>query len=134
MGKDQVVLGHRHNFHHPTFVTHGSFEICLLDATEVNAEGNPLEAKISERFIVRADDPINWMLILKGRFHTLRALEDHSRYQCIYAHQMPQALSIDEPGQAHEAPITKRDEAGVLWVRVNEKIVQDSAQWAAAYQ
>lgn len=131
--KDQVVLGHRHNFHHMTMITHGSFEICLLEATEVNAEGAPLNAQVLEQFVVRADDEINWVLILKGKFHTLRALEDHSRYQCVYAHQMPQALSVGEPGQTKEPPITKRDENGVLWVRVNEKIVQDSAEWAAAY-
>ena len=134
MKKDEVVLGHRHNFDHPTFVTHGSLEISLLTATEVNADGNPLNATVDKVVVINAGDEINWHLVLKGRFHALRALEDGTRYQCIYAHQMPQAISIEHPGQRIDPPITKRDEDGVLWVRVNEKIVQDSAEWAEAYR
>jgi hypothetical protein len=134
MKKDEVVLGHQHNFHHATFVTHGQLEITLLDVTEVNAEGNPLHATEAEKFIVSANDEKNFALILKGRWHSLRAVVDGTRYQCIYPHRTPQSLTVGRPGQAHEEPFTKIDQNGDMWVRVDKNIVEDAAGWAAAYE
>lgn len=134
MQKDQVVLGHKHNFDHTTFCTRGALELCLLDVETVNAHGLPLDAKVAEVFVLKASDDINFQIVMKGRYHTIRALEDGTRYQCVYAHRAPQAISIEDPGQRHQEPYTKRDADGVLWVRVDESIVQDAAGWTEAYR
>ena len=134
MRKDELVLGHRHNFDHTTVVLAGALEVSLLTAKTVNAAGNPLDADVEWSQVIRAGDQIPWVLILKGRFHMLRALEDGTRYGCFYAHQMPQALTVENPGERHQPPYTKRDNAGVLWVRVDEKIVQGTAGFQESYR
>jgi hypothetical protein len=128
------VLGHRHNFDHMTHVQSGVLEISVLRESAARIDGTPLEADVLETRVIRADDEVNWMLIMKGRFHILRALEDGTRYQCIYAHRAPQALTVGEPGQRDQQPYAKRDEDGALWLRVDESIVQDTAGWADAYR
>ena len=130
----EVIVGHQHNFDHATFVQKGSFEISLLTVNSVDAAGNPLEATVEYTKTVSADDVAPFHLILKGRWHTLKALEDGSRYACIYAHQLPQAISVHMPGQKIKPPITKRDDDGTLWVRLNENIVQAPCGWIEAYR
>lgn len=134
MRAGEVVLGHRHNFDHTTFVKRGRLEVNMLDVRTVNAYDQPVEAVVVESIILDPADAIDWRLIPKGRYHMLRALEDGTFYRCIYSHQFPQALTLDRPGGQKQLPYTMRDEGGVLWVRVNEKIVQDTAAWALAYQ
>lgn len=128
MKAGEVVVGHRHNFDHTTFCRAGALRIELVQ------EGGPemtddeaLAAGVARRFILRASDPINWMLIRAGRYHRITALEDGSIYQCIYAHRAPGALAENES-------ITRVDPDGSEWVRVNPDIVQDSARWAQAYR
>ena len=134
MKAGEAVLGHTHNFDHTTVCLSGALEIVLLDVLRMGACGRPEETKEVERRTIRAGDQIPWMLILKGRFHAITALEDGTRYGCFYSHQYPQALNAEEPGNVPQLPTTRRDEDGTLWVRVNENIVQDSQGWAAAYQ
>lgn len=134
MARDETVLGHRHNFDHTTFCDRGSLEVSLLHVTKPDAAGRPIDAEIEKQWVLRATDDINWCLILKGRFHMLRALEDGTRYRCIYAHQAPQAITYHAPGGRVDPALTMRDESGQLWVRVNEKIVQVTSEWADAYR
>lgn len=134
MKAGEAVLGHAHNFDHTTVCLSGALEIVLLDVHEFDAFGRPTKSSEVERHIIRAGDKIPWMLILKGRWHAITALEDGSRYGCFYSHQYPQAINMMEPGNVPTPPTTKRDEDGTLWVRVNEDIAQDSQGWAAAYQ
>ncbi len=133
MRADEVVLGHRHTFDHVTFVTRGAIEVSLLEATKLNADGNPLDAAIVWTRVIRADDAENWVLVQKGRFHTLRAVEDGSRYQCTYASRLPQSITVHVQGQQSQMPLVKRDESGVLWYRADDKIVETS-DWAEAYR
>lgn len=133
MKKDEVVLGHRHEFDHTTFVTRGRLEVSLITPTKVNAFDEPLDATIDKVFVLDADDEVNWQLILKGRFHILKALEDGTSYQCIYSHRTPQAVTLDRQGQLPQGPMTRRDADG-LWLRVDEKIVQVTSEWADAYR
>lgn len=134
MDKDDVILSHQHHFDHPTFCLEGALEISLLNAKKVSSNGLLLEAEVEEIFIVRAKDRINFFLVQKGRWHSIRALEDNTRYMCVYAHRYPQALSVDQPGQRVDKPLTKRDDDGTLWVRVDETIVEDSVGWMDAYR
>lgn len=133
MKKDEVVLGHRHHFGHTTFAFFGPIELCLLNVSKVNAFDEPLEATVDETFILDPKNEVFWQTILAGRFHTLRALEEGARYVCVYAHRLPQAVTLERQGQLPEMPMTKRDADG-LWIRVDEKIVQVTSEWADAYR
>lgn len=133
MSIDKPVLGHQHTFDHVTFVTRGIIEVSLLKVSKVNADGNPLDAAVEWSKVISADDEVNWVNILKGRFHTLRALVDGSRYQCTYAARLPQSISAHAQGKQYSAPLVKRDENGVLWYREDPKIVETS-DWTEAYR
>lgn len=134
METGKAVLGHAHNFDHTTVCLSGALEIVLMDVLEFDAFGRPVETREVERHIIRAGTMQPWMLILKGRWHAITALEDNTIYGCFYSHQYPQALNMMEPGNVPMLPTSRRDEDGTLWYRVNEDIVQDSQGWAAAYQ
>lgn len=134
MKAGEVVLGHTHNFDHTTYVQKGSMEISLLNVTEVDANGNPLESTVDMSRVIHCTDQQNWCLILKGRYHLLRALEDGTVYHCIYAHREPQAMVISGPAVERSNPMYQRDESGVLWMRIDEKIVQETNAWADAYR
>ena len=118
MAAGERVLGHAHNFDHMTYVQRGVIEVKCADWVRV----------------IRADDDENFVLIRKGVEHELTALVDGSRYQCIYAHRMPQALMIERPGGRIDPPLSKRDDLGTLWVRVDETVVQEAPGWPAAYK
>ncbi len=123
-----VVIGHRHNFDHTTFCRAGSLRIELIDESLPDMTWEQaLKAGTVKRFVLRASDKINWMLIRAGRYHRITALEDGSVYQCVYAHRAPGALAENES-------ITRVDPDGTEWVRVNPDIVQDTARWAHAYR
>lgn len=130
MAAGELILGHRHNFSHPTFCTHGALEVCLLNVSKVDAQGNPLDAVVDFTCVLRAGDEVNWVLILAGRWHTLRALESGTRYQCIYGARLPTAISPDQPGST-DYPLVKVDEKGVVWYRADERIV-DTSSWVEA--
>lgn len=133
MKAGEVVLGHQHNFDHVTFVTHGKIELSLLEASKVNAYGHPVDAEVLQSRVISADDECNWFLVLKGKFHTLKALEDGSRYQCTYAARKPQSITDHTQGGRDQQPLMKRDENGVLWYREDPHIVETS-EWAEAYR
>ena len=134
MVKDQVIVGHLHNFDHTTLVLGAPIEVSLLDVTRVNADGNPVDAQVARSRIISPEDEQPWELILKGRWHMLRALEDGASYLCVYAHQFPQALSIGQQGQFPQAPYLRTDPDGTQWVRVDPKVVQVTSGWADAYR
>lgn len=133
MSNGDTVIGHKHNFDHTTYVKSGSMLIELLNVTKIGAFGEVEEAEVEKSFTINSQDDINFVLIKKGKFHKLTALEDGTSYHCIYSHRYPQALSIGNPGQMPELPTTKRDADNTLWVRVNEDIIQVTSEWADAY-
>ena len=116
--RGEKVVGHRHNFDHVTYIQRGKFEVVTDEWTKT----------------ISADDWDNFVLIKKNKVHSFTALEDNSRYQCIFAHRMPQAMTIGVPGELDSYPYTKRDELGLLWVRVDETVIQDSTGWTPAYE
>lgn len=128
-----VVLSHKHYFSHPMFVTHGAYEINLLKVSLLDAFGYPLNATVEESRIVRADDEINWFLVLKGRWHASRALVNRSRYQCIYPHRFECAHSIGNVGQQAEKPFIKTDDDGTRWLRIDESISEEPTGFQEAY-
>lgn len=134
MKAGETVLGHAHNFDHTTVCLAGALEISMLKVLSVNAEGQPVDIEVEYTTTLRAGVPVPWHLILKGRRHMLKAVEDGTVYGCFYAHQMPQALTVGEPGGRVNPPYTKRDDDGTLWVRVDENIVQETSSWVEAYR
>ena len=133
MVKDQVILGHCHDFDHTMFVSGGPIEASLLEVDKVNVDGHPIDAKVLRSRIIYPDDECPWELILKGRWHMLMA-HAPARFFCVYSHQFPQALSIGRPGQLPQAPYLRTDPDGTQWVRVDPKIVQVTSGWAEAYR
>lgn len=129
----EVVVGHQHTFDHVTFVTRGAIEVSLLDVTRVNAHGHPLDAKVAFSKVISAEDECNWLLVLKGRFHTLRAVTDGARYQCVYASRLPQSITAHVQGAQAQKPLVRRDDDGTLWYRADDKIVETS-DWVEAYR
>lgn len=131
MAAGDVVMGHKHNFDHMTYVPRGAFEVLVLKPTAMHISGWPAETEVARRAIVRATDDQNWIHIARGEFHLLRALEDGSFYHCIYAYREPQAITLD-PGGQPMPQVFKRDERGQLWVAVDESVVRDSTGWPEA--
>lgn len=134
MKAGQAVLGHAHNFHHTTVCLWGALEVVLLDVLDFDAYGRPTKTVEVGRHVLRAGTDAFMLLILKGRWHAITALEEGTRYGCFYSHQYPQAINMMEPGNVPELPVSRRDVDGTLWYRVNEEVAQDSQGWAAAYQ
>lgn len=131
---NETVVGHAHNFDHTTYVKAGAIEVTIMEPTKVNYLGAVIEAEVVASKIIRATDEVNWMLIMAGKTHTLRALEDGSVYHCIYSHRLPQAVSIESPGEQPHFPTTKVDEDGVTWYREDPKILQNTSGWLEAYR
>lgn len=134
MHAGQVILGHRHNFDHTTYIQKGSVEVSLLKATRVDELDRPLDAEAEITRVIHCTDVQNWFLILAGRFHLIRALEEGTVYHCIYSHREPQALVLSGPDMARSKPMHRRDDDGTLWLRVDEKVVQSTSEWADAYR
>lgn len=134
MSKGETVIAHKHNFDHMTQVLKGSLRIGLLEVSKFNAAGDPIEAETVLEKVISADDDINFMLVLKGRFHIITSLEDGTRYQCIYSHQVPQAITMHSPGGRIQAPYTKVDDNGDTWYRLNPKVSQDETSWVEQYR
>jgi hypothetical protein len=132
LSKGMTVVGHCHNFGHTTYVNRGSFEISLLKDVELNPQGRVVGFNREKTRIIKSTDACNWAFIAAGRYHMLMSLEDDSGYHCIYSHRFPQALT-HPPGQIPEE-YTKRDEQGNLWLKVDERIVQEHTGWEDAYR
>lgn len=134
LGVNETVVGHAHNFDHTTYVKSGTLEVCLLEPTKVDVNGAAIEAEVAFTQVIKASDEINWILILAGKIHSLRALEDNTIYHCIYSHRLPQAIALERPGTQPYFPTTKVDEDGVVWYREDPKIIQNTAGWLEGYR
>lgn len=129
-----VVLGHQHNFDHTTFVLRGRFRVDALEVLELGADGLPLKTRTAASAEISAADDRPWLLIEKGTFHSLTALEDDSRYLCVYSHRMPQAVTMEPPGQQIGFQTRRVDTDGVAWYREDPRVVQEHTGWADAYR
>jgi hypothetical protein len=134
MAAGQTLLGHQHHMDHTMFCLNGEIEAGLLDVKTYDAAGMPLEAEVVKTFVLTPEDEVPGLLILKGRWHTLRAKKDGTRYMCVYAHRFPQALTMHEPGQAPQLPYTRKDPDGTIWYRGDDTIVQDCTGWELNYR
>jgi hypothetical protein len=134
MKAEEVVLGHQHHMDHTTFCLNGELEVDLLEVKIVDAFGRPLDAKVVETFTLSPEDEVPGLLILKGRWHIIRAKKDHTRYMCVYAHKFPQALTMHSPGQTPQLPYTRKDPDGTIWYRGDEAVVQDHTGWELNYR
>lgn len=74
MQRGDVIHGHAHAFDHVSYVTAG--------AATVKTAG-------AERTI-RATDDRNYILIRAGVTHAITALEDGTKFDCVYSHRTPQ--------------------------------------------
>lgn len=131
MAKGQVVIGHKHNFDHVTFVW-GALQIDLLDVVSVDPMGNPLEFSVTESRTIREADPMPFYLVKKGVWHRLTALEDGTRYLCAYPWRKPQALTMFEQGGFPQLPYQRVDPDGTVWHRELGDIVHDENGFAQA--
>lgn len=137
MKKGQVILGHRHNFGHPTVVYTGALQIDLLRVLREDALGHPLEAEVEESAVVSGADPQNWYYVRAGRWHQLTALEDGTRYGCWYPFRGPTCITTQRPGELEYEPPVRIDEHGRRWVLVDESIAtatRGTAVWGPAYR
>jgi hypothetical protein len=75
-----VVVGHKHNFDHTTYVAKGSLKIEQLDEN-----GSVIKSVIKDSSMGK-----NFVLIKAEVTHRITALEDNSIGHCIYAHRTPQ--------------------------------------------
>lgn len=133
MKAGEVVLGHAHNFDHPTFTLNGKIRLDMLDVSEWDVAGQPLNATVARSVILSCDDDQPGELVPKGRWHVITALEDRSRYMCIYASRMPQALSRHDPGKLPQKPYTIQVD-GVTYYRDIEGLVTDKTMWAESFR
>lgn len=85
LNKGQVIHGHAHTFDHVSYVTAGAAHVV---ATPPNGERY-------ERTI-RASDDRNWLLIRAGVKHEITALEDGTKFDCVYSHRTPQGDVVEE--------------------------------------
>jgi hypothetical protein len=136
MGRGDKVLSHRHNFGHPTFCLLGSLAVRLVRPTQDHLSGFPRTAEIIREIIVNADDGEPWVWIPPMEFHEIECLSDVARYACIYAHRAPQAIRLTGTAEdwGGSRPLLRKDEAGETWMRIDESIVQISANWPDAYR
>lgn len=133
--KGFVVLGHAHNFGHPSIVLAGSFKISKLKGIERDATGQLIKAVEDVSIVVRSTDEKPFVWIEKGTWHQLESLEDGSRYICAYPHRFEQAHTLGgNPGQQDAVPTHKRDADGNLWAYVDESIVEVTNNWSPAYE
>ncbi len=122
----RAVAGHCHNFDHVTFVHFGIYEIGLLKNVELDMEGRIVKGEIEETALIDADSDTPYFMVRAGCWHILIPKTPRARYICAYPHLLQQAITFP-PGQRIRPPWTKRDEDGVLWVRIDETIVESHA-------
>lgn len=86
MAKGQIIEGHAHNFDHMSYCTHGAVRVSVLDA----------EGAVTATRVVAARERHNWVLIRAGVCHRIEALEDGTKFDCIYAHREPGGDVVQE--------------------------------------
>lgn len=80
------VQGHQHYFDHTTFVVKGSVHVAAVSHLNCrNAERKTKDFTAGQHFLVKA----NW-------HHFIKALEDDTRFVCIYSHRTPQGEVVQE--------------------------------------
>lgn len=94
MKKGDKVEGHAHKFDHATLVVAGAILIEQLEVIVSDKNGRPLQSKVVRSAEVRAG-LAGEILILKGTWHKLTALEDGTIYKCIYSHRTPDGAIVD---------------------------------------
>lgn len=87
--KGQIINGHAHNFDHVSYCTSGSVHI---EAVIPQSDGS---SKTLTRTL-KATDSRNWILIKAGVEHKIIALEDNTKFDCIYSHRTPQGDVVEE--------------------------------------
>lgn len=92
LNKGEITGGHTHNFDHATFVTHGSFHAKRWQRI-VNEDGSPKMDGwlLTDERDLHAGDIV---LIKAEMKHSFEALEDDSRYSCIFSHRDPQSGEV----------------------------------------
>lgn len=76
--------GHYHNFPHDTFCSRGRLQVDVTDA---------LRTEVKQSRVLDAGESC---LIRAGELHTLTALADNTRANCIYAHRTPRGEIVQE--------------------------------------
>lgn len=100
----EVVIGHKHNFDHTTYVARGALRIEKLEPlrtkTTIGLRGEPIVEVVEWKSIKsvekRAGEGFNWVLIKADTVHRITALEDGSIGHCIYSHRNPQGEIVQE--------------------------------------
>ena len=87
--KGEVVDSHAHNFDHVTFITSGSALIEQLDGKD----GKVIQTTEKAAYALK-----NWVLIPKGVWHRITALEGHTIYTCVYSHRRYHAGDLNDDG------------------------------------
>lgn len=131
MNAGEELLAHKHDDDHTTFILGESeFEISLLNVTEEDASGHPVNFTAAFTHTIKGTDAVPFMLIMKNRWHKLKSLKDGSRYACALPNMKPHALTTDEP------PALKRDEQGHLWGYIDENIIETKnvMDWVEKYR
>lgn len=101
----QIVVGHKHNFDHTTYVPRGAILFEKLGAPTKFAPDIdlntgkvigmiPVDWEVLKSVVKRAG-PRGWVLIEAGVMHRLTGLEP-STYHCIYSHRTPQGEIVQE--------------------------------------
>lgn len=69
--------GHKHNYDHNTIVIRGSLRVTYKD----EIDGKVIESESRDFY---QGEHVH---IAKGRYHSIKALEDNTIYQCIFSHR-----------------------------------------------
>ena len=85
LNKGQVIEGHTHNFDHVSYVTAGAVVVVAQ---------HPSGQEITRT--IRATDDRNWVLIRAEVRHRITALEDGTKFDCVYSHRTPQGDVVEE--------------------------------------
>ena len=85
--KGEMVESHAHHFDHVTFITSGSALIEQLDGKD----GEVMQSTEKAAYALK-----NWVLIPKGVYHKITALENHTIYTCVYSHRKYHDGSLDD--------------------------------------
>lgn len=81
LNKGEKIVGHTHNFDHVTFINRGAVRLHRSDGQVID---------------VKADSDRPYLLTEAGMRHELTALEDGTRYFCIYSHRNAQGEVVQE--------------------------------------
>ena len=80
MRKGEVIHGHAHAFDHVSYCTHGAVTVRAGEQVRT----------------IRASDDRNYILIRAGVEHEITALEERTKFDCVYSHRTPQGEVVEE--------------------------------------